>query len=158
MRLIEQESWIRIRLNLSEGWERTNDANEAQRKLLAWDKGPFWWYDEAKEDNSTGSDMKNWWKVKLIAWSWATSQKAQIQCVGFPNITKMRCLSCLMLIQKLIGYVYAIIFDACPLLSEGVDCWVRSILDMLVKVWKYVAFVNEPVWYIVNVKSEMQLT
>lgn len=57
MKLIEQESWIRIRLNLSEGWERTNDANEAQRKLLAWDKGPFWWYDETKEYIIT---LKNW--------------------------------------------------------------------------------------------------
>ena len=95
------------------------------------------------------------WKVKLIAWSWATSQKAQIQCVGFPNITKMRCLSCLMLIQKLIGYVYAIILDACPLLSWR---WIRSvlsILNMLVKWRKYVVFEDRSVWCIVNVNSEI---
>ena len=57
MRLAEQESWIRIRLNLNEGWEKTNDANEAQRKLLEWNKGPFWWYDESREYIIT---LKNW--------------------------------------------------------------------------------------------------
>ena len=57
MTLIEQESWIRIRLDLRDGWEKTNDANEAQKKLLEWNKGPFWWHDESKEYIIT---LKNW--------------------------------------------------------------------------------------------------
>lgn len=57
MRLIEHEKWIRIRLDLREWWEKVEDANEAQRKLLAWDKGDFWWYDKTKEHVIT---LKHW--------------------------------------------------------------------------------------------------
>ena len=57
MRLIEHEKWIRIRLDLREWWEKVEDANEAQRKILAWDKGEFWWYDETKKHVIT---LKKW--------------------------------------------------------------------------------------------------
>ena len=57
MRLLDHENWIRIRLDLREGWEKVYDANEAQKKFIAWDRGPFWWYDETKKYIIT---LKNW--------------------------------------------------------------------------------------------------
>ena len=57
MRLIEQEKWIRIRLDLRDWWEKVEDANEAQNKLVEWDHGPFWWYDEGRKHIIT---LKNW--------------------------------------------------------------------------------------------------
>ena len=58
MRLLDHESWIRIRLDLREGWEKVYDANEAQKKFIKWDRGPFWWYDESKQYVVTLKDWK----------------------------------------------------------------------------------------------------
>ena len=57
MRLLDHEEWIRIRLDLREGWEKVYDANEAQNKFIKWESGPFWWYDESKKYIIT---LKNW--------------------------------------------------------------------------------------------------
>lgn len=58
MRLVDHENWIRIRLDLREGWEKVNDANEALKTLIRWDRGPFWWYDESKQYIVTLKDWK----------------------------------------------------------------------------------------------------
>ena len=57
MRLVDHETWIRVRLDLRDWWEKVWDANEAQSKFIDWDRGPFWWYDETKQHIIT---LKNW--------------------------------------------------------------------------------------------------
>lgn len=46
---IKQKEVLESKLDLREWWEMVKDSNEAQSRILSWEKWPFYWYDESKE-------------------------------------------------------------------------------------------------------------
>ena len=46
MTIINQREAMKAELDLSDWWEMVNDSNEAQYRILRWEKWPFYWFDD----------------------------------------------------------------------------------------------------------------
>lgn len=49
MTKINQRNAMESKLDLREWWEMLKDSNEAESRVLSWEKWPFYWYDESKQ-------------------------------------------------------------------------------------------------------------